>query len=144
MAQINSALCLTRSGTDYYTNIYSQNGQRFRAAPGNTSDNYGTGIIVETANHTINGVDYTEKTSILQLQTPTRDGHAANKWYVDDQDKKQVSKTGNDFQIMEPSLGLLGGPEATGSNLYLANNGFIRWGSGDFYTDGESKVIFMG
>ena len=74
------------SGADYYTNIYSHNsgGMRFRAAPGNLSDDYGTGIIVETANHTINGINYTEKTSILQLQTPTKDGHAANKWYVDD------------------------------------------------------------
>ena len=73
------------SGADYYTNIYSHNGGgiRFRAAPGNTSDNYGTGIIIETADHTINGVNYTERTSILQLQTPTKDGHAANKWYVD-------------------------------------------------------------
>ena len=55
-----------------------------------------------------------------------------------------VKKTSNpdeaNFEIMEPSLGLKGGPEASGSNLYLANNGFVRWGYGDF-TPMVKKVV---
>ena len=55
-----------------------------------------------------------------------------------------VLKTGGIWQIMEPSLGLLGGDEATGSNLYIANKGFVRWGYGDFETQGEyGGYIFM-
>ena len=59
-------------------------------------------------------------------------------------DERYVNKVDGYFEIMSPSLGLLGGPEATGSNLFLANNGFIRWGYGEFETAGEyGGYIFM-
>lgn len=78
-------LRISPNNGDYYTNIYSYNGggMRFRAAPGDVNDGYGTGIIVENAEHTINGATYSQRTGIFQLQTPFQDGHAANKWYVD-------------------------------------------------------------
>ena len=78
-------LRISPNSGDYFTNIYSYNsgGMRFRAAPGDVNDGYGTGIVVETADHTINGVNYTQRTVVSQLQNPTKDGHAANKWYVD-------------------------------------------------------------
>ena len=77
----------------------------------------------------------------VQDCTNGSDAWAANKGYVDN---TAVLKTGNIGQIMEPSLGLLGGDEATGSNLYIANKGFVRWGYGAFETQGEyGGYIYM-
>ena len=79
-------LRISPNSGDYYTNIYSYNGGgiRFRATPGDTNDNYETGLVVERGDHLVGQEALTTRTSILNLQTPTRNSHAANKWYVDD------------------------------------------------------------
>ena len=80
-----SQLRISPNTNDYYTNIYAYNsgGMRFRATPGDTNDNYETGLIVERGDHLVGQEALTTRTSVLNLQTPTRDSHAANKWYVD-------------------------------------------------------------
>ena len=82
----SNQLRISPNSGDYYTNIYAYNsgGMRFRATPGDSNDNYGTGLIVEAGDHFVGEEALTTRTSILNLQTPTRDSHAANKWYVDD------------------------------------------------------------
>ena len=79
-------LRISPNSGDYYTNIYAYNGggMRFRATPGDTNDGYGTGLIVEMGDHLVGQEALPTRTSVLNLQTPTKDSHAANKWYVDD------------------------------------------------------------
>lgn len=45
--------------------------------------------------------------------------------------------TAGSLEKMTGSLELIGGPEDTGSNLYMSNNGFIRFGYGDINTSAE-------
>ena len=120
-------------GTDYATNIYGLEGQmRLRTShTGDEGDHDGSHIVLDPD---VAGGGANQTTKIYKVPIPHRNDMAANKGYVDN---TAVLKTGNDWQIMEPSLGLLGGEEDTGSNLYLANKGFIRWGYGAFETQGE-------
>ena len=66
--------------------------------------------------------------------TINNDLDIVSKKYVDN---NYIRKTGSSLEKMEGSLHMIGGPEATGSNLYLTNNGFVRWGFNDINTQGE-------
>ena len=72
---------------------------------------------------------------LYHLQEPTDVAHPTTKNYVDTKFLK-IGSSGS-LEEMTGSLHLPGGPEATGSNLYLTNNGFVRWGYDAINTTGE-------
>ena len=79
--KLNQFKISPNGNTDYATNIYSLNGgqMRFRTShTGQESDNVGSHIILDSAG----GVP---ETKIYNVVTPTNDGMAANKAYVDAQ-----------------------------------------------------------
>lgn len=52
--------------------------------------------------------------------------------------------TPGSLERMDGALHMIGGPEADGANLYITNNGFVRWGYGDINTQGEyGGYVFM-